>query len=80
MLSDVIGLYFSCSLDGKFIVSVGSGPGRVWDISSSMAKASLPKENVSIDLYFLRMYSLRPKINATMKKHRVKNCVIAFSN
>ncbi|KAI3757387.1 hypothetical protein L6452_04924 [Arctium lappa] len=33
------------SLDGKFIVSVGSGPGRVWDISSSMAKASLPKEN-----------------------------------
>lgn len=36
------------SPDGKFLVSVGSGPGRVWDISSSMAKASLPKENDEI--------------------------------
>ncbi|XP_076932414.1 SEC12-like protein 2 [Bidens hawaiensis] len=34
------------SPDGKFLVSVGSGgPGRVWDISSSTLKASLPKEN-----------------------------------
>uniref|UniRef100_A0A251T4Q3 Putative WD40/YVTN repeat-like-containing domain-containing protein n=1 Tax=Helianthus annuus TaxID=4232 RepID=A0A251T4Q3_HELAN len=31
--------------DGKYLVSVGSGPGRVWDISSSIAKASLSKEN-----------------------------------
>lgn len=36
------------SPDGKFLVSVGSGPGRVWDISSSIAKASLPKENDEI--------------------------------
>ncbi|PWA44063.1 SEC12P-like 2 protein [Artemisia annua] len=36
------------SPDGKFLVSVGSGPGRVWDISSSTAKASLPKENDEI--------------------------------
>ncbi|GJR22697.1 sec12-like protein 2 [Tanacetum coccineum] len=36
------------SPDGKFLVSVGSGPGRVWDISSSVAKASLPKENDEI--------------------------------
>lgn len=50
MLSDVTGLYVSCSPDGKFLVSVGSGPGRVWDISSSLAKVSLPKENVRIDL------------------------------
>ncbi|KAJ0494890.1 putative transcription factor WD40-like family [Helianthus annuus] len=35
----------SCSPDGKYLVSVGSGPGRVWDISSSIAKASLSKEN-----------------------------------
>ncbi|KAI3783245.1 hypothetical protein L1987_42321 [Smallanthus sonchifolius] len=33
------------SPDGKFLVSVGSGPGRVWDISSSIAKSSLTKEN-----------------------------------
>ncbi|XP_076892303.1 SEC12-like protein 2 [Bidens hawaiensis] len=34
------------SPDGKFLVSVGSGgPGRVWDLSSSTLKASLPKEN-----------------------------------
>ncbi|KAJ0868005.1 putative transcription factor WD40-like family [Helianthus annuus] len=33
------------SPDGKYLVSVGSGPGRVWDISSSIAKASLSKEN-----------------------------------
>ncbi|KAI7754252.1 hypothetical protein M8C21_018011 [Ambrosia artemisiifolia] len=33
------------SPDGKFLVSVGSGgPGRVWDLSSSTFKASLPKE------------------------------------
>ncbi|KAK9048831.1 hypothetical protein SSX86_032202 [Deinandra increscens subsp. villosa] len=34
------------SPDGKFLVSVGSaGPGRVWELSSSTLKASLPKEN-----------------------------------
>ncbi|KAJ0627565.1 putative WD40/YVTN repeat-like-containing domain superfamily [Helianthus annuus] len=33
------------SPDGKYRVSVGSGPGTVWDISSSIAKASLSKEN-----------------------------------
>ncbi|XP_071711271.1 SEC12-like protein 2 [Rutidosis leptorrhynchoides] len=36
------------SPDGKFLVSVGSGLGRVWDISSSLAKTSLPKENDEI--------------------------------
>ncbi|CAH1446203.1 unnamed protein product [Lactuca virosa] len=36
------------SIDGKFLVSVGSGPARVWDISSSIAKASLPQENDEI--------------------------------
>ncbi|KAJ0900635.1 putative transcription factor WD40-like family [Helianthus annuus] len=39
---------------GKYLVSVGSGPGRVWDISSSIAKASLSKENV-IYLYVFRL-------------------------
>lgn len=39
----------SCSPNGKFLVSLGSGgPGRVWDVASSTAIASLPKENVSI--------------------------------
>ncbi|KAL6967177.1 hypothetical protein U1Q18_032979 [Sarracenia purpurea var. burkii] len=34
------------SPDGKFLVSVGSGgPGRVWDLTSSMPVASLLKEN-----------------------------------
>ncbi|XP_056159760.1 SEC12-like protein 2 [Syzygium oleosum] len=34
------------SLDGKFLVSLGdSGPCRVWDLTSSVAVASLPKEN-----------------------------------
>lgn len=34
------------SPDGKFLVSLGSGgPGRVWDLTSSTAVASLPKEN-----------------------------------
>lgn len=34
------------SLDGKFLVSLGdSGPCRVWDLTSSVAKASLPKED-----------------------------------
>ncbi|KAL8225549.1 hypothetical protein R6Q57_018106 [Mikania cordata] len=34
------------SPDAQFLVSVGSGgPGRVWDLSSSTLKASLPKEN-----------------------------------
>ncbi|KAK3421544.1 hypothetical protein EUGRSUZ_G02182 [Eucalyptus grandis] len=34
------------SLDGKFLVSLGdSGPCRVWDLISSVAKASLPKED-----------------------------------
>ncbi|KAF5822773.1 hypothetical protein HanXRQr2_Chr01g0030831 [Helianthus annuus] len=42
------------SPDGKYRVSVGSGPGTVWDISSSIAKASLSKENVSIYHYVFR--------------------------
>ncbi|CAI9095982.1 OLC1v1032033C1 [Oldenlandia corymbosa var. corymbosa] len=33
------------SLDGKFLVSVGSGPARVWDLTSLTAVASLPKGN-----------------------------------
>ncbi|KAF7849975.1 hypothetical protein BT93_L0053 [Corymbia citriodora subsp. variegata] len=34
------------SLDGKFLVSLGdSGPCRVWDLASSVAVASLPKED-----------------------------------
>ncbi|RVW17016.1 SEC12-like protein 2 [Vitis vinifera] len=37
---------FDFSPDGKFLVSLGSGgPGRVWDLTSSTAIASLPKEN-----------------------------------
>nr|GEV29389.1 sec12-like protein 2 [Tanacetum cinerariifolium] len=36
------------SLHGKFLVSVGSGPGRVWDISSLVAKASLPSAQEEI--------------------------------
>ncbi|XP_057765626.1 SEC12-like protein 2 isoform X2 [Salvia miltiorrhiza] len=37
------------SPDGKFLVSVGSGPGRIWDVSSSSSSvASLPKENDEI--------------------------------
>lgn len=36
----------SCSPDGKFLVSVGSGPGRIWNVASSKSIASLPKENV----------------------------------
>ncbi|KAL6957954.1 hypothetical protein U1Q18_043144 [Sarracenia purpurea var. burkii] len=48
-----VGLAMSCSPDGKFLVSVGSGgPGRVWDLTSSMPVASLLKENVSNNLYF----------------------------
>lgn len=43
----------SCSPDGKFLVSVGSGgPGRVWDVTSSKTVASLPKEHVSNNLFF----------------------------
>ncbi|XP_073059445.1 SEC12-like protein 2 [Primulina eburnea] len=33
------------SPDGKFLVSVGSGPGRIWNVASSTSIASLPKEN-----------------------------------
>ncbi|KAG6765936.1 hypothetical protein POTOM_029997 [Populus tomentosa] len=37
------------SPDGKFLVSLGGrGPGRVWDVTSSMAVASLSKENDEI--------------------------------
>ncbi|THG00129.1 hypothetical protein TEA_006932 [Camellia sinensis var. sinensis] len=40
------------SPDGKFLVSVGSsGPGRVWDVTSSTPVASLSKENVSNTSY-----------------------------
>lgn len=43
----MFGSVMSCSPDGKFLVSLGSGgPGRVWDLTSSTAIASLPKENV----------------------------------
>ena len=44
----------SCSTDGKFLVSVGSGgPGRVWDVASPAPVASLSKENVSNNLFVL---------------------------
>ncbi|XP_011023488.1 PREDICTED: SEC12-like protein 2 isoform X1 [Populus euphratica] len=37
------------SPDGKFLVSLGGrGPGRVWDVTSSVAVASLSKENDEI--------------------------------
>lgn len=37
------------SIDGKYLVSVGSGgPCKVWDVTSSRAVASLPKENDEI--------------------------------
>lgn len=40
--------WLSCSPDGKFLVSLGqSGPGRVWDVTSSTVVASLPTEKVS---------------------------------
>ncbi|KAK2635335.1 hypothetical protein Ddye_030127 [Dipteronia dyeriana] len=39
----------SFSPDGKFLVSLGNrGPGRVWDLTSSTAVASLAKENDEI--------------------------------
>lgn len=41
-------VWLSCSPDGKFLVSLGqSGPGRVWDVTSSTVVASLPTEKVS---------------------------------
>lgn len=36
------------SPDGKFLVSVGSGPCRIWDVSKSTSVASLMKENDEI--------------------------------
>ncbi|XP_057790667.1 SEC12-like protein 2 isoform X2 [Salvia miltiorrhiza] len=36
------------SPDGKFLVSVGGGPGRIWDVASSSSVVSLPKENDEI--------------------------------
>ncbi|GER39181.1 transducin/WD40 repeat-like superfamily protein [Striga asiatica] len=36
------------SPDGKFLVSVGSGPVRIWNISTSTSVASLPKQNDEI--------------------------------
>ncbi|MFS7889154.1 putative WD40/YVTN repeat-like-containing domain superfamily [Helianthus anomalus] len=45
ILSDVYWCFICLRPDGKYFVSVGSGPGRVWDISLSIAKASLSKEN-----------------------------------
>ncbi|KAI3453126.1 hypothetical protein Pfo_009789 [Paulownia fortunei] len=33
------------SSDGKFLASVGSGPGRIWNVATSTSVASLPKEN-----------------------------------
>ena len=45
----MFGSVMSCSPDGKFLVSLGSGgPGRVWDLTSSTVAASLLKENVRI--------------------------------
>ena len=42
------GFALSCSPDGKFLVSVGSGdPGRVWDVTSSTPLVALSFENVS---------------------------------
>lgn len=46
-------VWFSCSPDGKYLVSLGnSGPARVWGVTSSTVIASLPKENVSNSLKF----------------------------
>ncbi|CAA0832969.1 SEC12-like protein 2 [Striga hermonthica] len=36
------------SPDGKFLVSVGSGPARIWNVSTSTSVASLPKQNDEI--------------------------------
>ncbi|KAL2233316.1 SEC12-like protein 2 [Sesamum indicum] len=36
------------SPDAKFLVSVGSGPGRIWNVATSTSVASLPKENDEI--------------------------------
>ncbi|KAK6122347.1 hypothetical protein DH2020_043967 [Rehmannia glutinosa] len=36
------------SPDGKFLVSVGSGPARIWNVATSTSVASLPKENDEI--------------------------------
>lgn len=38
-----------CSIDGKYLVSLGSGgPCKVWDVISSKAIATLARENVRI--------------------------------
>ena len=55
----MFGSVMSCSPDGKFLVSLGSGgPGRVWDLTSSTVAASLLKENVRI-FFFLKILILR---------------------
>ncbi|KAL3654209.1 hypothetical protein CASFOL_003890 [Castilleja foliolosa] len=36
------------SPDGKFLVSVGSGPARIWNVATSTPAASLPKQNDEI--------------------------------
>ncbi|GFQ08340.1 sec12-like protein 2, partial [Phtheirospermum japonicum] len=36
------------SPDGKFLVSVGSGPARIWNVTTSTPAASLPKQNDEI--------------------------------
>ncbi|KAL3631128.1 hypothetical protein CASFOL_024112 [Castilleja foliolosa] len=36
------------SPDGKFLVSVGSGPARIWNVATSTSAASLPKQNDEI--------------------------------
>lgn len=43
----IFGWFLICSIDGKYLVSVGSGcPCKVWDVTSSEAVAALPQQNV----------------------------------
>ncbi|EYU30065.1 hypothetical protein MIMGU_mgv1a008031mg [Erythranthe guttata] len=36
------------SPDGKFLVSLGGGPGRIWNVATSTSVASLPRQNDEI--------------------------------
>ncbi|KAI3941037.1 hypothetical protein MKX01_037927 [Papaver californicum] len=36
------------SLDGKFLVSLGGGPSRIWDANSSAVVATFQRENVEV--------------------------------
>ena len=77
----MFGSVMSCSPDGKFLVSLGSGgPGRVWDLTSSTVTPKITPKEKRYPFSSKGNYIFTPKIRHTISVIYLENKICLYVN